>query len=145
MKRLENVGFRLAVLVAAIALLTSVVGVAAEGDEDVASLIDRGQVSYVAHCASCHGIEGTGEGLVAEYLTVQPSDLTRLDGGGGEFPFDDIYDIIDGREVPGHGTREMPVWGPTFKGLDETTDKKSIKEKIVELVYYVKSIQANGS
>ena len=142
MKNLWNHGgARLTVLALASLLLCAVAVMAAEGDEDVSSLIDRGQAAYVAHCAACHGVEGTGDGLVAEYLTVKPSDLTQLAVGGGEFPFDDVYQIVDGRDVAGHGTREMPVWGPAFKGMDDTSDRQTIKEKIVELVYYVKSIQ----
>ena len=145
MKKLERkVELGIAVLAAVIAVTVPVSGGAVEGQEDVSLLIERGKLAYVDHCAACHGLEGKGDGLVAEYLTVTPSDLTRLDAPGGEFPFDDVYEIIDGREVPGHGTREMPVWGPTFKGLDEKSDKQSIKEKIVELVYFVKSIQTGA-
>jgi hypothetical protein len=33
----------------------------------------------------------------------------------GVFPFDRVYQIIDGRqEVKAHGPRKMPVWGRAF-------------------------------
>jgi hypothetical protein len=43
-------------------------------------------------------------------------DLTRLaDNNHGVFPFDRVYQVIDGRqEVKSHGTRDMPVWGRHF-------------------------------
>jgi len=116
---------------------------AEESPGDVTGLITRGEASYQSYCASCHGPDGEGEGILTEYLTVKPSDLTAIAPGlDGEFPFDRIYQVIDGRGVPVHGGREMPVWGPAFMGMDETHDKKAVKEKIVELVYYLKSIQS---
>jgi mono/diheme cytochrome c family protein len=132
--------------VLAAALLMPVVGIAAEeADTDVASLIANGKASYLASCASCHGADGTGDGSVAEYLTVKPSDLTQIGKDqNGEFPFDAIYDVVDGRAVAGHGSREMPVWGPAFKGMGESASKQTVKEKIVELVYYLKSIQGSA-
>ena len=114
----------------------------AETGSEVADLIERGRRSYVTHCGACHGVEGKGDGAIAEYLTVPLPDLAGISArSAGEFPFDDIFDIVDGREVPGHGTRAMPVWGPAFMGLDPDTDKKAVKEKIVEVVYFLKSIQ----
>jgi mono/diheme cytochrome c family protein len=141
---MENLGNRIGVCVAVVAALALLVatapGMGQEEGEDVTARIERGQVSYMAHCAACHGEEGLGGGPVAQYLTVVPTDLTQL-GDGDEFPFDDVYDAIDGREVPGHGTREMPVWGPALTGMDAGGDRKAVKEKIVELVYYLKSMQ----
>jgi mono/diheme cytochrome c family protein len=137
--------FGTGLLALAFVLILPTVGVAAnENEADVSSLIGRGEASFVANCASCHGLDGRGDGSVAEYLTVKPSDLTKLAGGNaGEFPFDDVYQIVDGRPVASHGSREMPVWGPAFKGMDETSSKQTVKEKIVELVYYLKSIQGS--
>ena len=130
---------------AALVLLLSlpVAGSATDETEGVASqTIANGKASYLANCASCHGVSGMGDGSVAEYLTVKPTDLTKIGTyDGGEFPFDAIYKVVDGRSVAGHGSREMPVWGPAFKGMDDEAGKQVIKEKIVELVYYLKSIQ----
>lgn len=43
-------------------------------------------------------------------------DLTALaKNNNGVFPFDRVYQIIDGRrEVLAHGPRDMPVWGRNF-------------------------------
>lgn len=130
---------RAAITVLALACLATP-AMAQEGEEDVSALIERGQVSYRAHCASCHGAAGLGDGVVAQYLTVAPTNLTQL-AVGGEFQFDDVYDAIDGRAVPGHGTREMPVWGPALTEMDGAADKKVVKERIVEIVYFLKSMQ----
>jgi mono/diheme cytochrome c family protein len=141
MKNLRNrAALRLAAITALTLLCAWVPGMAQESGEDVTALIERGKVSYTAHCAACHGVSGLGDGMVAQYLTVAPTDLTRL-ATEGDFPFEDVYDAIDGRVVPGHGTREMPVWGPALTGMDGVGDKKAVKEKIVELVYFLKSVQ----
>jgi hypothetical protein len=43
------------------------------------------------------------------------------------FPSERVYRIIDGRDVPGHGDREMPVWGDIFKiGSSSTAVKARI-------------------
>lgn len=128
-------------LLAGFALLAQVNGLGAQ-EPDIRGLIERGTNSYRVHCAACHGIDATGDGALAEYLKVPPSDLTQISRqNAGVFPFDEVYQAIDGREVPGHGTRAMPVWGPAFMGQTGETDKKVIREAVVELVYYLKSIQ----
>ena len=38
----------------------------------------RGETLFRLHCAGCHGEEGRGDGPVAEYLKVAPTDLTAL-------------------------------------------------------------------
>ena len=76
-----------------------------------------GQLLYVRHCASCHGLGGVGDGPVAESLMKSPADLTML-AAGNEGRFDEarIMQVIDGRrEVVEHGSREMPVWGAVFE------------------------------
>ena len=76
-----------------------------------------GRVTFQRYCASCHGAEGHGDGNVAQYLKIPPADLTRIQAeNDGEFPADDVRAFIDGRrDVAGHGTREMPVWGEVFQ------------------------------
>lgn len=128
-------------LLATIAVLAHAPAAAAQ-EGDVQDLIARGGESYRLHCSLCHGEDAAGGGSLARYLKTPPTDLTLIKHrNGGEFPFDVIYDIVDGREIPGHGSRTMPVWGPAFMGLTGETDKKVVREKIVELVYYLKSIQ----
>ena len=105
-------------------------------------IIARGQQSFTRNCASCHGSEATGDGPVAATLTVEPANLTQLSQKeGGEFPFWRVYRSVDGRlELPGHGTREMPIWGFVFRKSQWDTETQ-IRDRILQLVYYIESIQ----
>lgn len=78
--------------------------------------LDIGKDEYSASCAICHGVNGKGNGLMATQLKVRVPDLTILaKNNNGVFPFDRVYQVIDGRqEVKAHGTREMPIWGRSF-------------------------------
>lgn len=75
-----------------------------------------GKELYGKFCASCHGVEGRGDGPVASHLNVEVPDLTLFARRhGGKFPRDLVDRIIDGRHIIGaHGTRTMPVWGEDF-------------------------------
>lgn len=77
---------------------------------------DFGKREYMSKCAVCHGASGRGDGGVTELLKVTPSDLTTLSKrNGGVFPYNRVYQVIDGREVvKGHGTRDMPIWGRDY-------------------------------
>ena len=41
-------------------------------------VIAGGEIEYQRHCASCHGPDGKGNGVLATQLRTQPADLTRL-------------------------------------------------------------------
>ena len=83
------------------------------------SSADLGQLEYEGSCASCHGATGKGDGRMRGYLTKPPSDLTTLSKrSGGAFPTQLVWEMIDGRtssDIGPHGSREMPVWGSTFR------------------------------
>jgi len=74
---------------------------------------DLGKWEYDSKCASCHGLEGKGDGPNAPYLNRSATNLTTLTKNNkGVFPVARMYEIINGTEqVAGHGTRDMPVWG----------------------------------
>lgn len=76
---------------------------------------------YRDYCASCHGEDAKGAGTVADSLRMRPSDLTTLKSrNGGTFPSFRLRSMLDGSdELPVHGSRRMPVWGPGL-GPDRT-------------------------
>ncbi len=105
-----------------------------------------GRTEYERSCAVCHGREGKGDGGAATMLTVKPADLTQISKkNGGNFPFWRVYGVIDGREeVKGHGDHDMPIWGTEFRmeAGTTTTAQSQVRGRILELVYYLQSIQA---
>jgi mono/diheme cytochrome c family protein len=102
--------------------------------------VERGRHTYETFCASCHGLDGRGDGPVADALTDDLDDLRLLrQQHGGSFPVELIYGMIDGREdVRAHGTREMPVWGNVWTERD---DQETVDRRISELVEFLRSIQ----
>jgi mono/diheme cytochrome c family protein len=90
-------------------------------------LIDsiQGPDLYRAYCASCHGKDAKGKGPMVAVLKTAPADLTRISlRNRGVFPMAQIQKIILGEERPsgGHGSREMPVWGPIFSQVTRDVD-----------------------
>jgi mono/diheme cytochrome c family protein len=101
-----------------------------------------GRDSFELYCASCHGANGTGNGPVASALRTPPADLTLLSRrNGGAFSRERVAAFVEGsgRTVPAHGSGEMPVWGPIFRGL-EASDART-KVRLNNLVAYLESLQ----
>jgi mono/diheme cytochrome c family protein len=123
-------------------LLGVTAGTGLAQQEEVAK---AGRPAYEQYCAVCHGREGKGDGGAASVLTVKPADLTQLSKkNNGTFPFWRVYGVIDGREeVKGHGTREMPIWGQEFRmqAGSSAMAQSQVRGRILELVYYLESIQ----
>ncbi len=100
---------------------------------------------FMTYCASCHGTDARGDGVVAAVLAFPVPDLTVLASeNDGKFPADWVYETIDGRaEVVAHGPRDMPVWGLEFwweEGEDDRAEDR-VRDRIQALVGYLKSIQ----
>ena len=95
------------------------------------------------YCASCHGLDGKGKGPVASALTVPPSDLTAIaKQHGGTFSKAGVESFVTGepdRLTPAHGSKDMPVWGPIFRGLDPNDTVNKVR--IANVVGYIESIQ----
>jgi mono/diheme cytochrome c family protein len=98
---------------------------------------------YRVYCASCHGPTGRGDGPVAEFLNIPPSDLTQIaNRAKGVFPADEVFRIIDGRKrVRAHGDSAMPVWGDGFSHLI-SVDGQAVRARLDALVKYLEAIQA---
>ena len=143
----------LAMVGVAIVLTLFLVSSAAYAEDDTI-----GADEYRISCMSCHGVGGRGNGPLAKFLTVKPTDLTSLsrNNGGqypnlkaGQYPFLRVYQIIDGRaDVAAHGERAMPVWGNRYLadqpgGVSSYGGdyEKMVRGRILELVYYLQSIQ----
>ncbi len=107
-----------------------------------------GSREYTVSCAVCHGLSGKGDGDMAKFLTVKPTDLTVLaKNNGGEYPFLRVFQTVDGRtQVATHGDRAMPIWGDRYEvqadNLPGTYGSElMVRSRILELVYFIQSIQ----
>ncbi len=109
---------------------------------------DIGRAHYYTHCATCHGLEGRGDGPMAGVLLIRPSNLTELSiTNGGSFPLERVVKRIDGRDpLVSHGS-PMPVYGDYFEGVFDVPIKAPSGQPIltsrpvVDLVAYLREIQ----
>jgi len=102
----------------------------------------QGPELYKAYCASCHGLDLRGTGPMASSLKVRPTDLTMIAMiNGGHFPLARMERIISGEEQPrtGHGSKEMPVWGPIFSQVENDQDRGRVR--IDNLTRYIRDHQ----
>ena len=102
----------------------------------------QGPALYKAYCASCHGTDAKGGGPMAKSLKGPPADLTRITArNGGTFPLMRIERIISGEEQisGGHGSREMPIWGPTFSQVNADQDLGRVR--IDNIARYLRDVQ----
>jgi mono/diheme cytochrome c family protein len=106
-----------------------------------------GKGSYIRACAVCHGEDGKGAGPYASGLKLKPADLTQLaKKSNGAFPSERVTRILDGsEEIPGHGSRQNPVWGHQFgageKAAGGNVAPTIARERIQLIVQYLNSIQ----
>lgn len=111
--------------------------------------VTTGKLQFRRYCASCHGMDGKGDGPVAPALTKKPADLTVLTkNNNGEFPEKRVEGFINGSEmVAAHGSRAMPVWGLAFRtprargGIQAQRTEQEVNQRIKLIVDYIKSIQ----
>jgi mono/diheme cytochrome c family protein len=97
-----------------------------------------GKSLFGAYCASCHGLDGKGKGPVAPALREHVPDLTTLAfRRGGKFPAAELEKMILGAGDPraAHGSREMPVWGPLFRQVEN--DQEVGLVRVRRLVEYI--------
>jgi mono/diheme cytochrome c family protein len=127
------------------AVLATAVGIGAQGPrQSTPPLVPEslvGSVSFDLYCASCHGRLGRGDGPTAAALTTRPADLTVLARSNrGVFPRERVLAFIEGSaRAAGHGSPDMPVWGPTLRALDASDARVTVR--LQNLVAFVESIQ----
>lgn len=103
-----------------------------------------GRALYRRLCASCHGVDGRGDGPVAPALGERPTDLTTIARDhDGMFPALGIATAIDGTTMPrAHGVSDMPVWGEVLQGSAKPEDGAAqARDAILLLTDYVRSLQ----
>jgi mono/diheme cytochrome c family protein len=97
------------------------------------------QALYERYCASCHGVDGRGDGPAADALVPRPTDLTR-----SELSLPELMKVIDGRRtVRAHGTAAMPVWGEVFEqdlGDDGRQHRQALRE-VQAVAEYVQALR----
>jgi mono/diheme cytochrome c family protein len=111
--------------------------------------VDLGKREYDNNCATCHGLDGKGNGPFVELLKRSPPDLTTLARrNGGLFPVSKAYDVIEGAG-PGHGGRDMPIWGKDYSTraadyyIDVPYDREAfVRGRILALIEYLNRLQA---
>jgi len=110
--------------------------------------VDLGKREFETKCAVCHGKDGKGGGPYAEQLKRSLPDLTTMARrNGGVFPVSRTYDTIEGAG-PGHGTRDMPVWGMdyTVQAAEQLPDMPYnqalyVRTRIMALLEYLNQLQ----
>lgn len=131
-----------------LALVFTCIGAAASAQPTV---FDPGKQEFADNCASCHGMDGKGNGPLGELLRKSPPDLTQLaKKNQGVLPINRLYAVVDGAGVPSHGSRDMPVWGREYQ-IDNAQQMREarghydsaglVRARILVLLEYISRIQ----
>jgi mono/diheme cytochrome c family protein len=101
-----------------------------------------GQEMFVMYCAVCHGKDGKGGGPAADALKVPPANLTTLaQKNGGKYPAAHVATVVRGdANLPAHGNKEMPVWGPIFWTMSGGHESE-VMQRVTNLTKFVESLQ----
>jgi mono/diheme cytochrome c family protein len=104
--------------------------------------IAKGRTTFMRYCTGCHGKDARGDGPLAKDLRIPPADLTVLAAeNGGTYPEERVTRILaKGSAARGHGTDDMPAWGPVFN-QSEGTEATTVDEAFRNLNQYLRSIQ----
>lgn len=134
------------------ALCLAIFTIATASDAIAEEKLDIGKMEYNSACAVCHGLTGKGDdGPLKDLLKNPVPNITQLaKNNNGVFPFDKVFQIIDGRqEVKAHGPRRMPVWGNAFNNQSSLyfenyppQDKESAgRSRMLAIIEYLYRLQ----
>ncbi len=143
------------------ACLAALVAAAPAAAQEIVDMPERGiivdareigRIEYMTACAQCHGVDGQGDGVLADYLTVDVPDLTTIQRDNeGVFPAGVLYEVIEGGAGTGaHGTREMPAWGDRYSAQayaalgwpHEPEEREAfVRGRILALIEYIAEMQ----
>jgi len=98
-----------------------------------------GAQMFKDYCASCHGVDGRGNGPAVTFLKTPPPDLRMMaKHNSGKYPAGQVMSTLTfGPGSPAHGDLNMPTWGQLFRD----TDKRLATLRIHNLTRFVESIQ----
>jgi mono/diheme cytochrome c family protein len=114
-------------------------------------------LEYAQNCAGCHGLFAKGQELEPFWIVVGTTtpNLTVLSKrNAGVFPFERVYETIDGRQEA-QGQRVMPIWGHVFRIMSSKIDENGTDyvpynnseefahARILALTEYIKQLQAD--
>ena len=111
--------------------------------------VEAGRQQFEDKCAVCHGMSGTGDGVLAPGLKPQPADLTRISQrNDGTFPNSKVFAKIWGRDdeiIATHKMTEMPAFyiAPIFGSDKEFEDSagRLSPAQIKQVIAYLETIQ----
>jgi len=146
-QREKNRIFALTVILLCAALAADLTNCRAQGKSDQRHPTRQpnavsGKEIFLKYCASCHGVDASGNGPAAVSLKPPPSDLTTLARRyDGKFPYGYVGALVKfGKNLVAHGSDDMPVWGSRFKDLDPIKDPTG-QQHVDDLVAYLDSLQ----
>jgi hypothetical protein len=102
-----------------------------------------GKQMFKDYCATCHGMDGKGDGPAAELLEVKTSDLTTIakrHHSKSTALF--VSEFLRNKTCQTNGKINLPVWGRYFRENDPDKINHTITSmRIYNLSEYVASIQ----
>jgi mono/diheme cytochrome c family protein len=130
------------------ALVISIVAVLAQGENAKIKKVpikhtdpSSGVEMFNSYCAVCHGLDAKGNGPAVVALKTAPNDLTRLSrDSNGKFPSLRVMQTLRAElDIPAHGTKEMPMWGPLLSAVSH--GRAESEQRIGNIARYIETLQ----
>ena len=103
-----------------------------------------GEEMFNEYCAACHGKDAKGNGPAAPALKGSLPDLTTLaQRNGGKYPAEHVMTVIrfGAGTHAAHGSQDMPVWGPIFGSMHQSSASPEVQLRISNLSRYLGTLQ----